>query len=53
MKSRVPKTRKSQKLKFQKKKKKNAEPNESSENPLESKCLLFLFVLVINVVDCS
>jgi hypothetical protein len=35
-----------------KKKPKSAEPNESSENPLESKCLLFLFVLVINVVDC-
>jgi hypothetical protein len=35
------------------KKKKSAELNESSENPLESKCLLFLFVLVINVVDCS
>jgi hypothetical protein len=30
-----------------------AEPNESSESPLESKCLLFLLVLVINVEDCS
>jgi hypothetical protein len=45
----VPKTEVSKK----KKKTKSAEPNESSENPLESKCLLFLFVLVINVVDCS
>jgi hypothetical protein len=30
-----------------------AEPNESSENPLESKCLLFLLVLVINVMIVS
>ena len=30
-----------------------AELNESSENPLESKCLLFLLVLVINTEDCS